>query len=714
MNGTRIRGARFVCLQLICSAALFTAWGCGGVDIGEVLCEVGVGAPTADAGADRNAQIGDAAVLSGRASTDPNGDPLTYAWQQTSGPNVDLGNANGAETSFVPAADGVYAFTLTVSDGCNSDTDTVQVSVGESQDAGPPRADAGIDQSVNEGSPICLTGGNSADPNGSALAYEWVQLSGPEVSLANPFTAAPCLNAPEVCGDQELAFELTVTNDSDYRAVDTVTITVRDLDSECCTDDADCDDDDLCTQDTCADGVCVSTLRTCDDDDPCTLDECVGGSCISYPLPCPPGKQCRDGSCVAVCAEDFECDDNNACSDDFCSEGVCINLAIECPVGEICQDGVCILQANCAEPGPVCDRPLSFSTRSFSTGGQEPKGIALINEADECTPDLVVVNSASNNWGLLYASGEGTFEPAVTYDAGAAPFGVVAGDLDADGLKDVVITNRNGTDLGLYYGTGDGVFDGPVTFDVGAAPAGVTLADLDGNGALDIVVAVRREGYVGILFGQGGRAFDTLRLVTVGGRPLQVAVADFNGDGIEDLAVTDDRATRAIKIVLSVGDGSFLIPTEMETGSNPWGIATGDFNGDSLPDLAVSTKSDDAVFVLLGNGDGTFESAVPQPVDTRQRGIAAGDLDNDGFDDIVAATEASDSVVVLLSNGDGAFTYTEYAAGAEPHSVALGDLDDDGDLDIVVSNRGEGTVTALTNLCVEQEDNSRAHRRPLP
>jgi hypothetical protein len=64
--------------------------------------------------------------------------------------------------------------------------------------------------------------------------------------------------------------------------------------SDCddCTNDAQCNDGELCTIDTCEDGRCVHRLIDCDDGDPCTKDRCEGGQCFHSPI-----ENCSDLCC---------------------------------------------------------------------------------------------------------------------------------------------------------------------------------------------------------------------------------------------------------------------------------------------------------------------------------------------------------------------------------------------------------------------------------
>jgi len=92
--------------------------------------------PTANAGSDQTVAPGDLVTLSGSASRDPEGKPLTFEWTQTAGTSVDLSNPTGATTTFtapeVATTSEVLTFELKVTDSVSqTDTDTVDITVTE-------------------------------------------------------------------------------------------------------------------------------------------------------------------------------------------------------------------------------------------------------------------------------------------------------------------------------------------------------------------------------------------------------------------------------------------------------------------------------------------------------------------------------------------------------------------------------------------------------
>jgi hypothetical protein len=136
-------------------------------------------APTADAGADSSLTLGDLATVDGSASTDPDGDPLTYLWSFLSVPSgsaitdSDLSNPLDITSRFSPDVPGQYNLSLSVTDGFLSDNDVVVVTANTTSSNNAPIADAGSDQQVNLGDPVALDGTGSSDPDGDPLLFAW-------------------------------------------------------------------------------------------------------------------------------------------------------------------------------------------------------------------------------------------------------------------------------------------------------------------------------------------------------------------------------------------------------------------------------------------------------------------------------------------------------------------------------------------------------------
>ncbi|MGK4474041.1 glycosyl hydrolase family 18 protein [Aeromonas molluscorum] len=89
----------------------------------------------------------------------------------------------------------------------------------------PPIANAGKDLGVTGPASVTLDGSASRDPEGSAIGYGWMQVSGPAVQLAGANQAQASFNLDEVSQDVNLVFELTVTDADGLTAKDQVVVT---------------------------------------------------------------------------------------------------------------------------------------------------------------------------------------------------------------------------------------------------------------------------------------------------------------------------------------------------------------------------------------------------------------------------------------------------------------------------------------------------------
>lgn len=168
-----------------------------------------------------------------------------------------------------------------------------------------------------------------------------------------------------------------------------------------------CDDGDVCTLgDACADGACATTTSLdCNDDNICTDDSCdsaLGCQNLANTLACDDGEPCTIGVCsdrVCTSGSPTDCDDNNVCTDDSCDPVIgCQNVANTascddgnlCTVGDACNNGTCENEgiALCADSNPctgnpVCD-PATGACLQFPVDGNCDDG-SVCTTGDFCS-----------------------------------------------------------------------------------------------------------------------------------------------------------------------------------------------------------------------------------------------------------------------------------------------------------------------------------------
>ncbi len=176
------------------------------------------------AGADQDVNEGVEVVLEGSSESSDSSLSLSYSWEQFGGKAVVLSGADSQVASFSAAvdADANLSFRLLVQSTSGLEaTDELVVSVNNAPTAvieGPSR--------VAEGANVDLSGWQSTDSDGgSIVAYDWTQIAGASVALYYEDQASVSFAAPSVDSDENVSFELVVTDDDG--AVDSTTINIE-------------------------------------------------------------------------------------------------------------------------------------------------------------------------------------------------------------------------------------------------------------------------------------------------------------------------------------------------------------------------------------------------------------------------------------------------------------------------------------------------------
>jgi hypothetical protein len=186
-------------------------------------------APVANAGSIQSVVLG-SVTLDGSASTDANGDTLTYKWTLLAKPissTATLSSTTSAKPTFTADLTGVYVASLIVNDG-KVDSAVVTVTVNASQANVAPVANASPFQNVVAGQLVSLDGTSSSDANRDLLTYKWVLISKPvgsNAGLSSTTSSRPTFTA-DLIGTYVLSLQVNDGNLSSELSYVSITATV--------------------------------------------------------------------------------------------------------------------------------------------------------------------------------------------------------------------------------------------------------------------------------------------------------------------------------------------------------------------------------------------------------------------------------------------------------------------------------------------------------
>jgi hypothetical protein len=336
--------------------------------------------------------------------------------------------------------------------------------------------------------------------------------------------------------------------------------------------------------------------------------------------------------------------------------------------------------------------------------------------------------------------------------------GVVADDLDNDGLLDVVLSSIcPDVPLAWYRNRGDGTFeDRAVGTGLEDQLGGLNLVatDYDNDGKLDLFVTrgawMFEDGRIrnSLLHNNGDGTFtDVTRAAGLAEPkcPTQVAVwFDYDNDGDLDLFVGNESrvepsvqgtfgyASYPCNLYRNDGNGKFTDVAVQAGVTNDRfckGAAVGDFDNDGWMDLYVSNIGKNRLY--HNNRDGTFTDVAEKlgVVEPVHRSFATWffDVDNDGNLDIFVGgydAQISDLAAWYLglpfkaspprlyrNKGDGTFEDVTRAYGLwrpmEPMGANFGDLDNDGWLDIYLATGAPEYEALMPNVMLRNVDGRR-------
>ncbi|CAF3680989.1 unnamed protein product [Rotaria sp. Silwood1] len=221
---------------------------------------------------------------------------------------------------------------------------------------------------------------------------------------------------------------------------------------------------------------------------------------------------------------------------------------------------------------------------------------------------------------------------------------VVIGDLNNDTNLDIILANYGTNNIGVLFGYGNGSFENQMMLSTGmnSHPISIAVGDFNGDRVVDIAVANLGTKHVDMMLGNGQENFAIQTSYEIGfdRPPLVMASGDFNNDARSEIAVAYDGRDH-VDIFVPYNSGSFETETRFSVGPFPRSVSIGDVNNDTRLDIIVANWESNYVSVLLGYGNGSFETETRYTVGSSPRSVAIGDVNNDTRLDIVIANSRS-------------------------------------------------------------------------
>ncbi len=200
-----------------------------------------------------------------------------------------------------------------------------------------------------------------------------------------------------------------------------------------------------------------------------------------------------------------------------------------------------------------------FTATATLTATGNPVSGTVADVNSDSVPDLILITSGATAAHAFVNDGSATFGSAMTtpLDLSVIPDArsVVSGDFNNDTISDIAVVDADRDNVVVLTGTNDGNFTFAASFDVGAAPFGIVADDLNNDGALDLATANFVGNSVTTLFSsrdQTNAAF----VITLSAASQQIVTVDYTtvDDSAKDENSDNDYTRRTGSITFQLGE----------------------------------------------------------------------------------------------------------------------------------------------------------------
>jgi len=344
----------------------------------------------------------------------------------------------------------------------------------------------------------------------------------------------------------------------------------------------------------------------------------------------------------------------------------------------------------------------SFTPISSFNAGYYPRGIVAADVNGDGVKEIITANfgagtligqdtpeSSSASISIFTKSGNNTFTETKVA-AGRSPRGLASGDLSGSGKEGFVVSNYDDNTIMIFDG------NSTTTLATGKHPVGVAIGDINGDGKNDIAVADYSDNRVTVFINRG-TAWDS-REISLTGSPTDVTIGKI---GARPAVISANYTTGTLSVIRFEKD-MLVKEQDIKAGGGACKVEIADVTGDGIADIIAANFYDNTVTVIPVSAAGVMGTPASYPTGGKNaNGMAVADMNGDKLSDVVTANRDDDTISVLFQK-DGKLTAPKVIkASADevkafgPVEAAAGDFNGDGLCDIAFTHMRTNTMKVI-------------------
>ena len=237
---------------------------------------------------------------------------------------------------------------------------------------------------------------------------------------------------------------------------------------------------------------------------------------------------------------------------------------------------------------------ISFLPKVNYVVGSLPESVAINDLNGDGKPDLAVAHSNSTYVSILKntsTTGLISFAAKIDYPTNSGAYDIHVTDLEGDGNPDIIVANSASNNFSILKnnGTNGAIgFATKVDYATGNTPYGISIGDINGDGKVDIAVANNDNNTVWVFPNTSSNGNITLASkvsFSTGNQPRTVSLGDFNGDGRPEMvtpnwvaytaSVLENRVGLAIAATVCPPVGNTIISSFVTGAAYQWQVDSG-------------------------------------------------------------------------------------------------------------------------------------------